>query len=87
MASAYHARASYAPNRGRGRYRYPSDLITPQTRVFISVSEGRGNTKFLGDASMTVENVAPGNGEVLFRLFIDWPTNLGIVADFFFVNP
>ncbi|MFE0041921.1 hypothetical protein [Streptomyces albireticuli] len=87
MADAYHVRASYAPNRGKVRYRYPSSLINPQSRVFISVSEGQGATKFVGAASMTVENVAAGNGEVQFRVFIDWPSNLGMVADFFWVNP
>ncbi|MFC5144697.1 hypothetical protein [Streptomyces aureoversilis] len=83
----YTRRGDYGGHHGRDKFWYYSNVITPQTRAFVSVSEGQGDNKFVGAASMSVENVAARNGVVEFRLFIDWPSNLGTVVDFLFVNP
>ncbi|MGK5638166.1 hypothetical protein ACSNOK_07575 [Streptomyces sp. URMC 126] len=88
VTSVYTARWDYGPHHGRNIYHYTWEgVITPRTRVFVTVSEGQGENRFVGAAPMSVENVAPRNGYVDFRLFIDWPTDLGVVADFLFVNP
>ncbi|MCF3100936.1 hypothetical protein IPZ58_05020 [Streptomyces roseoverticillatus] len=87
LGPTFSARSDYGLLHGRVRKQFFSNVISPQTRVFISVSEGSGDNKFVGDAPFSVENVAPSNGVVEFRLFIDWPTDLGTVVDFLFVNP
>lgn len=61
----------------------------PNTRVFVSASEGPtpGGGKFVGSARYSVYNVAMEAGTVSIRVFIDWPSPIGLVVDYLIVNP
>jgi hypothetical protein len=66
-----------------------SGLFTANTRAFVSASEGptANGGKFIGSARYLIYNVAPENGVVSIRIFIDWPSPIGVVVDYLFVNP
>ena len=62
--------------------------ITPSSVVLVSLTEvdSRGNP-FIGDATMKVYNVVPGNGIVRFRGEIDWDRDLNVRANIFIATP
>ncbi len=63
--------------------------FTADTRVFVSASEGptASGGKFIGSARYLIHNVAPENGVVSIRIFIDWPSPIGLVVDYLIVHP
>jgi hypothetical protein len=63
--------------------------IGPNTRVFVSASEGPTGSggKFIGAARYLVYNVAPDTGHVSIRIHVDWPNPIGLVVDYLIVNP
>jgi hypothetical protein len=62
--------------------------FTPDTRVFVAVSEGFPNgQKSFGDARFLLYNVSPVSGAVWIRMHIDWPAPLHVLVDYLIVNP
>ena len=62
--------------------------LTPNSVVMVSLTEidSDGNP-FIGDATMKVYNVAPGDGVVFIRGEIDWDDDLNIRANIFIADP
>ncbi|MFJ4909018.1 hypothetical protein ACIQCR_19590 [Streptomyces sp. NPDC093249] len=54
--------------------------VTPNSVVMVSMCElgGQSRTPFIGDATMTVHNVAPDNGQVHVRGEVDWDSTLSV---------
>ena len=62
--------------------------ITPSSVVMVSLTElDSVGEPFIGAATMKIYNVAPGNGQVLFRGEIDWDFDLNIRANIFVATP
>jgi hypothetical protein len=74
-----------------GTYNFQWDIITHQSSVLVTVSEGlepsengqvlgtsQSPERFIGDAAFTVHSIAPHDGGVTFRLEIDWPGPLNV---------
>jgi len=54
--------------------------------VSLTELDSDGNP-FIGDATMKVYNVAPGDGVVFIRGEIDWDEDLNIRANIFIADP
>ena len=60
--------------------------VTPSSVVMVSMTEINANGQpFVGDATVTVHNVAPGNGNVRLRGEVDWDSDLSVRV-YFLVN-
>jgi len=81
-----------------GRYRggvtctVKSPVINHQSVVFISASEGdEGNTtespkRYVGLASINIENIAPFDGGVVFHMRISWGEPIPVWTDIFIAD-
>jgi hypothetical protein len=56
--------------------------FTPDTRVFVSISEGH-----VGAARYTVHNVVPENGVVTIWVNVEWSNPIQLYAEYLIVNP
>ncbi|UNO42929.1 hypothetical protein [Streptomyces sp. MST-110588] len=85
----YTYRHNWGPRNGWWVLNLTSNSFTANTRAFVSISEGPTSSggKFIGNARYSVYNIAPDNGVVAIRVFVDWPNPIGLVVDYFFVNP
>ncbi|MFE6104837.1 hypothetical protein [Streptomyces laurentii] len=67
-----------------------SPFVTSASRVFVSLAEidPNGDRKpFMGAAPLKVYNVVPKDDHTVhLRIDIDWPEELAVVANFFYVN-
>ncbi|WP_137938147.1 hypothetical protein [Chitinivorax sp. B] len=62
--------------------------ITANSRVYVSFSEADGGgNRFIGSAVYTIHNVAPRNGAVSIRVFVNWGSPLHTVVDYLVVQP
>ncbi|MFJ8440704.1 hypothetical protein [Kitasatospora griseola] len=53
--------------------------VTPSSVVMASMTEVNSNGQpFVGDATTTVHNVAPGNGNVRLRGEVGWSSDLSV---------
>lgn len=54
--------------------------VTPSSVVMVSMCElgGQPGTPFIGDATMTVHNVAPDNNQVHVRGEVNWDSTLSV---------
>jgi hypothetical protein len=43
--------------------------------------------RFLGDASISISNIAPEEGVVSFYITVDWKTPIDVAIDFVIVDP
>ena len=82
--------------RGRRRERLSNPNIRPDSVVHISVSEATNLdqstlspvfSRFVGDATYTVNNIAPSNGFVDFVVTVDFPSPLNLVTDISIFDP
>ncbi len=77
---------------GRRVFRFKSSAINQQSVVIITASEGdEANTtaspaRFVGDAPIGVENIAPFDGGVVFRIYVLWDEPLPIWVDIFIAD-
>ncbi len=58
--------------------------INANSRVFASVSEYNTDptiNRFIGNASMSVSNVAPYNGGVIIKLYVNWNGPINVRVD------
>ena len=68
---------------------FNSGAINHQSVVLVTASEGdRGDStaspkRFVGSAHIRVENIAPFDGGVVFRVIIDWENPLPVWTDIF----
>jgi len=75
--------------KGKGEFTLNDGDIKNQSVVLVSVSEGLGRSVFalpgrwVGSASIRVENIAPFEGGVVFRVVVDWDQPLTVWADIF----
>ncbi|MCX4750495.1 hypothetical protein OG455_34145 [Kitasatospora sp. NBC_01287] len=58
--------------------------VTSDSVVMVSMTElaNGSNLPFVGDATLTVHNVAPGNGTVQLRGEVDWDSDLSVRVSF-----
>lgn len=57
--------------------------VTSNSVVMVSMAElDGGNQPFIGDATMTVHNVAPGHESVRVRGEVDWDSDLPVRISF-----
>ena len=89
----------FVPKRhGRSLLHFRAPQITPQSVIHISATEasevfdpppisGQSFFGFIGDASITVQNVSPGNGDVDFIVFVDFSSPLNVVTDITIMDP
>jgi hypothetical protein len=88
----------WVPNRqGRSVLHFRTAEITPRSVVHISATEatpldppvlsGQNFGGFIGDASITVQNVSPGDGVVDFVVFVDFFAPLNVVTDITILDP
>jgi hypothetical protein len=89
----------WLPNRkGRSLLHFRAGEITPKSVVHISATEatalgpplidGSQNwSAFIGAASVTVQNVSPGDGVVDFIVNVDWNSPLNITMDITILDP
>ena len=62
--------------------------ITANSRVYVSLSEvGTFGSRFVGAARYSVYNIAPRNGAVTIRIFVDWGSPLHTAVDYLVVQP
>jgi hypothetical protein len=62
--------------------------LTPRHRVFASVTEvGASDRPHVGDARMSVYNVAPAEDYVVVWVDVDWDTPLRVFVDLLTVDP
>lgn len=77
---------------GRITFKIKSSLINQQSVVIITASEGdEANTtaspaRFVGHAPIGVENIAPFDGSVIFRIYVIWDEPLPVWADIFIAD-
>jgi hypothetical protein len=75
--------------RGRVTCTFSHEAINHQSVVLVAASEGdRGDSsaspqRKVGSASIRVENIAPFDRMVVFRVFIEWDDPLPVWADIF----
>jgi hypothetical protein len=94
-----HFRQNYGLNT-TGAYNFQWDVITHQSWVVITASEGgepaengqvlgssASPIRFIGDARFTVHSVSPHDGGVSFFLEIDWPAPLNTWVDITVFDP
>ena len=80
-------RIYWGRHHGRGRYTFHSRYINRQSVVLITASEGdEGNStqspqRFVGNANVRVENIAPYDGGVTFVVVVEWDHPLPIRTD------
>jgi len=55
--------------------------MTASNQVYVSIHEGN----FIGSARYSVYNVAPYNGGVEIRVYIDWGSPINVFADYYVV--
>ena len=85
-------RVYWGRQKGRTRFSFSSDAITPFSIVLVSASEGieadntNPNFRFVGDANIRVENIAPSEGIVWFIVSIDWFEPLPMYTDIVIVE-
>jgi hypothetical protein len=85
-------RIYWGRHRGAIHCTFTSSAIDNQSVVIVTASEGdEGNTtetpqRFVGDAPIWVENIAPRDGEVQFRLYIRWDRPLPVWTDIFIAD-
>lgn len=88
----------WVPKRkGRSLLHFRSPQIQPNSVVHISATEatdlgpqtftGQTFGAFIGDASITVQNVSPGQGVVDFVVFVDFAIPLNVVTDITILDP
>ena len=67
----------------------PWAIVTPQSRVFVAISEINQQTggRFIAAARYTVHNIAPRAGAVDIWVNIEWGANIPLVADYLLVQP
>jgi hypothetical protein len=82
-------RHDWGPRNGFWTLNLTSQAFSVASRVFVSIGEGPtvNGGKLIGNSRFLVYNVAPENGVVSIRVHIDWPSPIGLVADYFVVNP
>ncbi len=86
-------RKFWGPSSGRATFNYNWPIIDQDSTVIVTASEyavtapASSERRFLGAASVTVENIVPHgppndpNHGVTFVVNVDWPTPLYIVTD------
>jgi hypothetical protein len=60
------------------------DKINANSHVFLAISEfapGNPGDRFIGDAQMTIHNIAPHAGGVTAEVDVNWPSNLNVRLD------
>ena len=97
-AGLYASTWTAGPLRGSVRLRILWDVIDKNSHVLASIcelgdlaSEERqanysGPWPFVGDARMTVHNIAPGPGQATIRVSVDWPSPLPIYLHVVVIN-
>lgn len=67
---------------GRCHENFRAPEITPNSMVYISVSEATANeVRFVGAANITVHNISPSSGRVDFVVTVDWHAPIHIMTD------
>jgi hypothetical protein len=62
-------------------------VVNPFSQVSVSICERDSNgNPFIGDAHMSILNVAPRNGSVDVRYRVDWPNSLSLRLNLVIVN-
>lgn len=63
--------------------------VNCNSRVFVSATEFGGGAQcaFIGDAKYLVYNVAPYNGGVAVRVYIDWGADIRVRLSYLVINP
>jgi len=80
-------RVFWGRHNGRVKCTFRSPVIDSFSTVLIAVSEfvddnsNNPNFRFVGDANIRVENIAPITGAVVFIVSVDWFEPLPIVTD------
>jgi hypothetical protein len=62
-------------------------VVNSASQVAVSICErDASGTPFVGDAQMSILNVAPRNGSIDVRYRVDWPDQLNLRLNFVIVN-
>lgn len=87
-ASSFSYRAYWGYKNGGWQLTLYNPRITANSRVFVSFSEidAYGN-RFVGAAHYSIYSIAPRNGAVTIRVFIDWGSPLRTVVDYLVIQP
>jgi len=85
-------RIFWGRQRGRVTCTFNSRAINHQSVVIVTASEGdEGNSsaspqRFVGSAPIGIENIAPFEGGVRFRMYIFWDDPLPVWTDIFIAD-
>ncbi|MFF9644058.1 hypothetical protein [Kitasatospora aureofaciens] len=87
VGAVWRAWWTWTPAHGIFNLRLPWNVIGINSTVVITASEIDSNgNRFVGAAAFQVSSIAPGNGEVTFKINIDWGSSLPMRTDVLVFN-